>query len=61
MKALQFRETAKKDDVRIDMEMNNLTSEQEEKMKELFIAFADEVKKNWENKSPSRQITCCNL
>lgn len=45
MKALQFRETAKKDDVRIDMEMNNLTSEQEEKMKDLFMAFADEVKK----------------
>lgn len=45
MKALQFRETAKNGDIRIDMEMSNLRCEEEERMKELFVKFVNEVKK----------------
>ena len=44
MKALYFEESAKDDSVRINMEMNNLSQEEEERMKKLFIEFADKVK-----------------
>lgn len=45
MKELYFKEHAKDGDVRISMEMNDLIHEEEERMKKLFIEFADKVKK----------------
>ena len=53
MKELYFEESAKDGDVRISMEMNDLIHEEEERMKKLFIEFADKVKKSWESRTPN--------
>ena len=45
MHSMQLREYACSESVRIDIETNKLTSEQEEKVKNLFTEFVDSVKK----------------
>ena len=48
MKELHIRETLNNGDVRIDMDMRDLSSEKEDKIKALFNEFVDSIKRELE-------------